>query len=110
MPDDPAALTMKLTTLESVELKSYRKSVAAFGKQMSGRLMENNHKEGWEDCSFKYLLWRLRQEVEELASAVKGGMAHFGEANDIVLEAADVGNFAMMIAERARVLERDPHA
>jgi NTP pyrophosphatase (non-canonical NTP hydrolase) len=46
--------------------------------------------------SQKWLLNRLRQETGELSRAIKRG-----NATEIAREAADVSNFAMMIADNA---------
>ena len=48
-------------------------------------------KPGWIDCSFDYLLDRLSEECFELEDAIKRN-------EDVVSEAVDVANFAMMIA------------
>jgi NTP pyrophosphatase (non-canonical NTP hydrolase) len=66
---------------------------------MEERLRANDHKGGWDNCEPEWLLTRLRQEVEELAAEIaKGGTRSF-DADRLRLEAADVGNFAMMIAD-----------
>lgn len=49
-------------------------------------------KTGWDGCNVEYLITRLKQEVRELEDAIDNG-------GDIVGEAADVANFAMMIAD-----------
>lgn len=68
-----------------------RPVVRAFAEQMEIALRHNDHKEGWGKCSSQYLFARLRAEVNELSAASRG--------NQKILEAADVGNFAMMIAD-----------
>ena len=64
----------------------------AFAGEMQRQLNENAHKGSWRRCTNRYLLNRLRQELGELRRAVK-------EGKNIVEEAADVANFAMMIAD-----------
>jgi len=80
-----------------------RPPVRWFACEMERKLRENNHKEGWVGEDTGYLLKRLREETEELKAAL-------GEKNErewqepvskrIISEAADVANFAMMIAEQ----------
>ena len=52
---------------------------------MEGKLRENDHKGGWENCKESYLTNRLYEEIEE-----------FFDTKD-VNELIDVANFAMMI-------------
>jgi len=75
-----------------------RQSVVDFALAMERELQTNDHKDGWADLSPKWLLNRMRQEMGELASAIeqKSNVEH------IESEAADVANFAMMIAENYR--------
>lgn len=70
-------------------------SVQNFGNYMRSKLASNRHKGGWDGLSRKYLLSRLKEEVLELEEAVLAGGSH----EEICKEAADVGNFAMMLAE-----------
>lgn len=63
-----------------------------FVAAMRGKLAANKHKGTWKDCDLEWLLMRLRQEVDELEEAVRKGKGVLGEA-------ADVGNFAMFIAD-----------
>lgn len=70
-------------------------AVQTFGCHMIAKLDANAHKGHWSTVTVDYLLNRLRQEVEELADALDRGLP-----NHIVSEAADVANFAMMIADR----------
>jgi hypothetical protein len=55
-------------------------------------LRANDHKDGWERMKFPELLWRLRQELDELEAAVKEK-----RDGDVPLEAVDVANFCMFI-------------
>lgn len=73
--------------------------VLAFAKRMEAKLDLNRHKgdrEGWIDDSARALLKRLREETKELARALDGAESRRERAPD---EAADVANFAMMIAD-----------
>jgi NTP pyrophosphatase (non-canonical NTP hydrolase)/uncharacterized coiled-coil protein SlyX len=76
-----------------------RSEVLEFADDMERKLRENDHKGGWDGDEPKALLKRLREEVDELAKA----LASPNRQNDRVIdEAADVGNFAMMIADVIR--------
>ncbi|KKL25848.1 hypothetical protein LCGC14_2401180 [marine sediment metagenome] len=68
--------------------------VLAFARAMTQQLDANSYKSGWVNLSPKWFLNRLRQETGELERAIKKG-----DINEIKKEAADVGNFAMMIVD-----------
>lgn len=74
-----------------------REDVKWFAEQMESKLQENDHKGGWEECDPFWLLDRLKEEIFEL----KLSMAR-QENEDVIKECADVANFAMMIADKAR--------
>lgn len=92
-----------------------RPEVAAFAQAMEAKLRENDHKGrvGWKGEDTNWLLRRLREETDELASVVArqaiGAAQYTGEAAqnerrdwyrpEVTREAADVANFAMMIAD-----------
>lgn len=71
-----------------------RAEVLWFAQEMERKLQENDHKGGWDTCSPKWLLNRLRQETAELELAIATG-----DPVKTTREAADVANFAMMIAD-----------
>jgi len=71
---------------------------------MEAQLRANDHKGGWAYMTFSYLLRRLREEVDELEQAVKYAAPNY---EIVVKEAADVGNFAMFIADSAATWKRD---
>ena len=75
--------------------------VLRFAEVMELKLLENSHKQGWGQLSPKWLLNRLRQETRELEGALKTGTPEL-----IAREAADVANFAMMIADNAGGLKK----
>ena len=84
-----------------------REVVQWFGEQMEEELAGNDHKTGWDGMSFGWLSRRLGQEFRELKRRLPHGHGLTVEqANEIISEAADVANFAMMIADNARQ-ERD---
>lgn len=81
-----------------------RHELKVFASAMEHKLTLNDHKGGWEERSFPYLFARLRDEVNELEQALNEG-----DWMAILFEAADVANYAMMIAWNAlRGVSRDP--
>jgi NTP pyrophosphatase (non-canonical NTP hydrolase) len=90
-----------------------RPEVLAFAAAMETELIENSHKGGWDGCEPGWLLRRLGQEVGELRRALrayrraKDTAERKGiydapltkERDALRSEAADVGNFAMMIVD-----------
>ena len=73
-----------------------RPIVSHFAEAMEQKLKENDYKGGWSGCTPSWLLRRLRAEINELARALKH---HKRTPALIAREAADVANFAMMIAD-----------
>lgn len=73
--------------------------VLSFALAMQKELNENSHKGTWRvrqpSCSPEALLKRLKEEVVEVETAI----AENQPIEIIVAECADVGNFAMMIAD-----------
>lgn len=71
-----------------------RPVVLWFAAEMEAKLRENDHKGGWSECTVGYLVERLREETVELEMALDA------KPFDVVIrEAADVANFAMMLAD-----------
>lgn len=108
-----------------------RPQVQAFAEAMEKKLRENDHKGGWKDvcgCTTGYLTRRLRTELRELVTEIgktnraytKYGQGRYGLERDqlaarkkldgqrakLLGEAADVANFAMMIADVMDALEK----
>ena len=84
--------------------------VLAFAHCMEAKLEANRYKgnrEAWVGDDPERLLRRLREEVDELEIAMKVAEVRLTESSDNVRraarsvagEAADVGNFSMMIAD-----------
>ena len=80
----------------------------SFQRIMWDKLKANTHKGSWHVNSPEYLLKRLREEVDELEKAIlrpvrpadaSGPFSIDGNAEEVAKEAADVANFAMMIAD-----------
>lgn len=83
-----------------------RESLERFVQAMDRELAANDHKPGWQRDKTLDLLERLREEVDELEDAIVTGLMADEQSCsndlDVEKEAADVANFAMMIADNAR--------
>ena len=77
-----------------------RREVLQFASIMEDRLAANDHKTHWDGSSLDWLLERLKDEVEELEAVIAEGDLSMDV--EISHEAADVANFAMMIADNVR--------
>jgi len=73
-----------------------RQAVELFADAMERELQANEHKGGWQGCDKDYLIMRLREETRELIVVLRDPE---GTLDTITAEAADVANFAMMIAD-----------
>lgn len=84
--------------------RKIRKEVIEFSKDMELQLRKNDHKCGWEHCSYSFLFNKLQEEVKELEHEIK-----YRRISDeaIIKEAADIANFCMMIADTARVIDKN---
>ena len=89
------------------------KAIEEFAERMQTKIDKNRYKRDsimnpngrerkWSHCTPEWLLYRLRQETLELEEAI---MNEDPEA--VRDEAADVGNFAMMIHDNINQKERD---
>jgi NTP pyrophosphatase (non-canonical NTP hydrolase) len=97
----------------------WRPEVIAFADAMERKLRANDHKPGWKYDSDGALLARLTEESGELRRAVnrlhnehlKINPEKAAATQRVLDEAADVGNFAMMIADVCCALDtRTPAA
>tara|TARA_B100000700_G_scaffold331737_1_gene467778 strand:+ start:11214 stop:11471 length:258 start_codon:yes stop_codon:yes gene_type:complete len=70
-----------------------RHEINVFAEAMELKLRRNDHKGGWEETDLDTLFIRLREEVDELQEAIERENPF-----EVLFEAADVANFAMMIA------------
>lgn len=75
-----------------------RPEVRDFAKLMEQELAANDHKGGWQHDSVAALFRRMAEEMSELADA----LAKQTDVATVQSEAADVANFAMMIADNYR--------
>ena len=82
-----------------------RPTVQWFAEQMELKLRANDHKDGWSDERIQSLMKRLYGEAWELSLVLERYQAdtiHESLDPRIIAEAADVANFAMMVADNAR--------
>lgn len=73
-------------------------AVDRFAKIMKLKLAANMHKVGWADMDATWLVSRELEETAELLRLLRQSATSWVE---VALEAADVGNFAMMVADNA---------
>lgn len=92
----------------SPEMGEWRPEVRAFADLMEAQLRANDHKPGWKDDTDLDLFERLGQESAELLAALHRNAKRLMWGDSWVMEdtvprvgaeAADVANFAMMIAD-----------
>lgn len=83
-----------------------REELVFFVHEMERELRRNDHKQGWGDDSARALMRRLREEVDELrvSLGLECNVCRKGHTSKVDIakirnEAADVANFAMMIAD-----------
>jgi len=105
-------LHMKLDKVK--EYEKIRPELQWFAGMMEDKLSKNDWKGGWQNFSLPDLLKKLQGEVQELTDAINDMLwvatyNHFYGSdmpmsvpvNRVIMEAADVANFAMMAAERS---------
>lgn len=86
----------KLIVFIPPELEKVKPDLQRFFDAMVYKLRRNSHKGAWEDLTLARALQLLGAEVDELTEAVVDG-----STAEIVFEAADVANFALMTANVA---------
>jgi hypothetical protein len=91
-------------SVPAVEYK-LRPEVAAFAMLMEAELRKHDDRPGWKKENVQWLYSRLIDELQELFVAIPTQVA-----GTIGKEAADVANFAMMIADVSGSLEPRPPA
>lgn len=84
-----------------------REQVKWFSEQMEVKLQQNDDKGGWDNCDIFWLIERLKEEVAELEDALYNHINFADRRWEVVREASDVGNFAMMVADVARKRLKD---
>ena len=80
-------------------MSRFQRYVDEFSKLMVEKLERNAHKGEWEGISYEQLFGLLHLELVELENAVNYPETH--SIDDALREAADVANFALMIASNA---------
>ena len=88
MPDN--ALDDRIMGPDKIKL---RPEVQWFAERMEVKLRSNDWKGGWRKMTPTEILARIREETDELEDGLRGG------AVNVMLEAVDVANFAMMLAD-----------
>ena len=97
-----------LESASPAEPSGWRPEVRAFADLMEAQLRANDHKPGWKNDSDLDLFERLGEESAELLAALHRHAKRLSWGDDWVMEdtaprvgreAADVANFAMMIAD-----------
>lgn len=96
----------------------WRPEVVAFANIMEAKLQENDHKGGWKTDDAEDLFVRLGEECVELSEAIglwriqddwRSAALHLLACRkNVAREAADVANFAMMIADVCGALPAPP--
>lgn len=79
-----------------------RKEVQEFAEAMEMQLQKHNDRPGWKDCNIHWLWLRIKQELDELRELLfdeNGKLQEKINITKVLKEAADVGNFCMMIAD-----------
>lgn len=75
------------------ELRGYEPEIAKFFDAMVFKLRRNAHKGKWETVPMPLAMDRLDDEMSELRAAVTNG-----STIEVLLEAADVANMALIVA------------
>lgn len=99
--DNPVMMYAAARIIEELEnqleqFQSLRPEVQRFALAMEERLKANDHKGGWENCTTSYLWRRLVEESGELEEELAKDLT---DGRVVLHEAADVANFAMMLAD-----------
>ena len=88
-----------------------RSEVMWFANQMEKKLNRRMaSKDGWYDTKIRFLLYRLLEEVKELLEACQKEFGLYNgvkDLNKIIDECVDVANFAMMIADKMKNIQRE---
>jgi len=78
------------------DIEEYRQELKVFFDAMVYKLHQNAHKGKWEDTTFEQVEKRILDEFSELEEAIIAN-----NTVEIILEGADVANFAMIAASVA---------
>lgn len=91
---------------ELEEFRQLRESVRWFAGEMEKKLKAHDDRPGWKKDHFEVLFHRLVEEANELAECLHP-VNTLGTTR-LIKEAADVANFAMMLADNAKTLSEKP--
>lgn len=95
--DKPEDAVRELSSSRAlVRISNYEQEIKQLVDAMRYKLKKNAHKGRWEDLTIADAIRRLREEVIELEEA-----ASRDSEIEIILEAADVANFALIVANLA---------
>lgn len=83
----------EITLRIPAECEPYRHDIRRFVEAMSYKMARNAHKGRWEKLDIPKTIELMRGEVNELRQAISNG-----NSVEILLECADVANFAMIVA------------
>lgn len=105
-----SALSSPDTPAPGLGEDDWRPEVRAFADLMEAKLRANDHKPGWKGEDWWPLLYRLREETLELQEELAPGSRTdlLAWSARVGREAADVANFAMMIADVCGALPAPP--
>lgn len=78
-----------------------KQSVEWFGREMTIKLDANINKRHWSRSSYAYHFDGLKEEVKELEELLQDDKVPY-KHKKIIAECADIGNRAMMIADKAK--------
>lgn len=84
-----------------------RPAVLKFAQMMERKLQANDCKGGWESDNVEWLLSRLREELLELDAVALNDDGSAETRQKIGQEAADVANYAMMVADVCGSVQKD---
>jgi len=76
-----------------------REELTTFAKVMEVQLQNNDHKDGWENCSVQYLLCKLLEEIGEMSLELNDEDLCLASKMILTYECADAANILMMIAD-----------
>lgn len=98
--------------MKTTNTRRWRREVEAFADAMEAQLRANDHKGGWKMDKPEDLFVRLTEEASELDHEIaqKYIRETLFDPSEVVKEAADVANFAMMIADVCGALRPTPSA
>ena len=97
----------QIQAAEEIERMRYpRQEIRRFARIMEQKLREHDDRNGWDQCDWDWLHDRMLEEARELFDLLAPlEDPHWDNPVGVGREAADVANFAMMIADRCRALE-----